>query len=102
MSVPVGGGGPQVNKFEQVSSDHHQMSVAGGIGYLGLMSEGEVLRYPGPISRGVGVPYHVTSPTTWVPRGQTHACGNITFPKLRLRTVLNKTITIKDIFEISR
>ena len=29
MSVP-GGIGPQVNKFEQVSSDDHQMSVAGG------------------------------------------------------------------------
>ena len=31
MSVGVGGGGgvgPHVNKFEQVSSDDHQMSVA--------------------------------------------------------------------------
>ena len=25
-----GGGGPQVNKFEQVSSDDHQMSLVGG------------------------------------------------------------------------
>ena len=31
--------GPQVNKFEQVSSDDHQMSVAGGR-YTGLMSGG--------------------------------------------------------------
>ena len=32
MSVSVGGEGvvPQVNKFEQISSDGHQMSVAGG------------------------------------------------------------------------
>ena len=29
MSVPVGVG-PQVNEFEQVSSDDHQMSVVGG------------------------------------------------------------------------
>ena len=30
MSVQVGEGvGPQVNKFEQVSSDDHQMSLAG-------------------------------------------------------------------------
>ena len=28
MSLP---GGPNMNKFEQVSSDHHQMSLAGGI-----------------------------------------------------------------------
>ena len=33
MSAPAGIGwgiGPQVNKFEQVSNDNHQMSVAGG------------------------------------------------------------------------
>ena len=29
----VQGGNPQVNKFEQVSSDHRQMSVAAGVGY---------------------------------------------------------------------
>ena len=34
-----GGVGPQVNKFEQVPSDDHQMSVAGGR-YPGLMSKG--------------------------------------------------------------
>ena len=28
--APRGGGGPQMNKFEQVSSDHHQMSLTGG------------------------------------------------------------------------
>ena len=40
VSLPVGGEavGPQVNKFEQVSSDYHQMSVAGewGEGTLGV------------------------------------------------------------------
>ena len=54
MLVPVKGGGPQVNKFEQVSRDDHQMSVAGGKGRcLGLISgegEGEWGRSPGLIS----------------------------------------------------
>ena len=40
-----GGGGPEVNKFEQVSSVGHQMSLAGGEGggfhvQRGPMSEG--------------------------------------------------------------
>ena len=40
MSVPVREGdlGPQVNKYEQVSSDYHQMS--GGGRYSGLMTGG--------------------------------------------------------------
>ena len=38
----IGGLGPQVNKFEHVSSDDHQMSVVGG---------GRA-RYPGSRSRG--------------------------------------------------
>ena len=29
-------GGPQVNKFEQVSTDDHQLSLAGGLG-LGVV-----------------------------------------------------------------
>ena len=33
MSVPVEGVGPQVNKFDHVSSDDHQMSVARGGAY---------------------------------------------------------------------
>ena len=54
MSVLVWGQelGPQVNKFEQVSSDNHQMSVAVG-GSPRLMSKRE--RSPG--LRGRGVPY---------------------------------------------
>ena len=42
--------GPQMNKFEQVSCDHHHMSLAGG-------GRG---RSPG--LEGRGVPYHVTYP----------------------------------------
>ena len=34
-----------MNKFEQVSGDDHQMSVA---------EEGEAGRYPGPMSDGIG------------------------------------------------
>ena len=38
------GEGPQMNKFEQVSSDHHQLSLAGGrvVGVPGLISGGGV------------------------------------------------------------
>ena len=45
MTVPEGvWGGPQVNKFEQVSSVYHQLSVAGGRGYvLCLVSRGRGL-----------------------------------------------------------
>ena len=34
------GWGPRVNKFKQVSSDGHQMSLAGGAGFPCLMSRG--------------------------------------------------------------
>ena len=48
MSVPVERGGPQLNKFEKVSSDGHHMLVAGDkAGVPCLMSGG---------SRGWGVP----------------------------------------------
>ena len=54
MPVPVGmggGGGPQVNKFEQISSDHHQMSVAGGSSIdlvSGIMGNGHMWTSPSP------------------------------------------------------
>ena len=44
MSVLGEGVRPQVNKFEQVSSDDHQMSVAEGRGYPGSYVGGG---YPG-------------------------------------------------------
>ena len=66
LDVSTGGVGvgPQVNKFEQVASDDHQMSVAGlrvGCKFPGLMSGGGV-RSPGLMSGERGVPYHVTYP----------------------------------------
>ena len=48
----IEGLGPQVNKFEQVSSDDHQMSVVGGGEMLGTQVLGPGGRYPGPISGG--------------------------------------------------
>ena len=50
MSVPGQGVRPQVNKFEHVSNDDHQMSVA-GVGYPGKY---DIL--------GGGVSYHVIYP----------------------------------------
>ena len=48
MSALVGGGA-EVNKFEQVSSDGHQMSLAGGAWAVGSLSnEVQYLRAGGP------------------------------------------------------
>ena len=72
MSLDVSTG-PQVNKFEQVSSDGHQISIAGGYlprsdvqrgkGYP-LMSDAQRSgrRYPlrSDVQEGGGTPYHVT------------------------------------------
>ena len=58
------GGSPQMNKFEQVSSDHHQLSLAGGrvVGVPGLMSGGGESRVPGLMSGGrVGSPGLMTA-----------------------------------------
>ena len=55
----------EVNKFEQISSDDHQMSVE-RIGYTGPMSRGGG-GYPGPMFGGEGVSCHVTYPMTWIP-----------------------------------
>ena len=65
-----------LNKFKQVSSDDHQMSVAGVGG-----------RYPGPISGGrySEVQCIMGVMVTW--DRQTDACEKITFPKFRLRAV---------------
>ena len=53
LNVSTNGGrelGPQVNRFEQVSSDDHQMSVARGRGPMSGVGGGESV---GPMS-GVG------------------------------------------------
>ena len=63
------GGGSQMNKFEQVSSVDHQMSVAG-----------KGRQVPRSDVKGKDVPYisHVMYLTT---HGQSDACENITFPQ---------------------
>ena len=48
MVLMGSGGGLQMNKFKRVSYDHH-VSLADG-------------RFPGLMSRGEGVPYHVAYP----------------------------------------
>ena len=96
--------GPQVHKFEQVSSDDHQMSVAGG-GYgqgqgVGLSRRwwgGVGWVYPEEVGWRLvcperGTSYHATYPMTHMmlptpSLGQTHNCENITFPQLLLRAV---------------
>ena len=71
MSVSVAVVGPQRNKFEQVSSDDHQMSVAGRTGYPGPMSEerGQSIMVPSSGGEGIMVPYlgDETYPITWIP-----------------------------------
>ena len=62
--VSIAGGGTQVNKFEQVSSDGHQMTLAvksGGVRTAGgshVMSDGLIL--------GAGKPCTVSSNAFWV------------------------------------
>ena len=81
MSVPGGGWlGPQVNKFEQVSSDDHQMSVAGRDPQIGCLGWGE--GSPGLMSGGRGtLPCALSNDACDV--GQTDACESDTFPQLR-------------------
>ena len=67
--LDVSGGGPQVNKFEQVSSDDQQMSLAGWVGYVGGGSTPYYVTYP---------MMHVMSSTPWT-EWQTNAGENITF-----------------------
>ena len=82
-----------MNKFVQVSSGYHHMSLAGGRS-RGMMWERG--RSPGLMSQGRGVAYHVTYPmmhfdVIYHPYShiQTDTCENITFSKLRLRVVKN-------------
>ena len=63
-----------MNKFEQLSSDDHQMSVAGGgVGYL------------------LCDPSHDPCDIYLSPYEQIDACENITFPQLHLRAVKIKS-----------
>ena len=86
MSVPVRRGrvGPQVNKFEQFTSNDRQILVAWGT--PGLMPKGW--------SDVQGVPYHVTYAVMHVmflpptPNRMTDAYENIVFPQLHWRAVM--------------
>ena len=76
-----GGVSSQMNKFEQVSNDHHQMSLAGeGIGPQGwCLGDGVSPQVWCAGGGGGTIPcdlFHVT-----YPHGQTDACKNITFHK---------------------
>ena len=66
MSLLVGKGeGPQVDKFEQVSSDDHKMSVPGGrVSRFHVWGGGGVSRSH---VQGGGGTYHVTYLMTWIP-----------------------------------
>ena len=84
--------GPQVNKFEQVPSDDHQMLAAKGGGRSHVSSDDHQMSIVGGRSGGRWVPYHVIYPMMHVtylpPPVKTDACENITFPQLRLRLVI--------------
>ena len=93
------GVGSQVNKFEQVSSDDHQMFVPGGrVSRSHVFGRWGGVGYPGPMSRREGVPYHATYPIKWIPypspnRMITDTCENITFAQILCRAI-NKPIFI--------
>ena len=75
----LGGGealGPQMNKFEHVFSNHHQMSLLGIAGgrSLGLMS-------------GRGAPYCPTKPSDL-----SHDAFNVTYPP---QTILSESFVTK-------
>ena len=85
------GGGLQVNKFEQVSSDDHQMSVA-GVGPLQWWAPDVNSRgYPRSDVQGEGGTLlcdllHDACDVT-APNRMTDTCENITFLQLRWRAV---------------
>ena len=78
-------GGPQMNKFEQVSSNQHQMSLAEGI----------QVWCPGRVPYHVTYPMmHLMSPNTCQ---QTDSCENITFQQLLLQAVITICIVEKEV-----
>ena len=80
------GVGLQVNKFEQVSSDDHQMSLAGGNGLEGWwVCPGVGVGYPLPCDLS-----HDVCDVIFPVSGQTHAYENITFSQL-MRVVKTTT-----------
>ena len=93
-----------MNKFEQASSDGHQMSLVGMCGWEGPCSHVQGVSSPSLIS-GEGQSWAggvctMRSNASWLmvtwgpPCVQTHTCENNTFPQIRWRVV----ITMKYIF----
>ena len=89
-----------MNKFEQVSSDYHQLSVAevdipgprSGGGGNPRSHVGGGMGIPGPMCGG-GVPYYVTYPMMHIMYLHTPTPReNITFPRLRLRALKTRDI----------
>ena len=89
LDVTLGGWiGPKMNKFEQVSSGHHQMSLAGawaegwvchpGDGALGYVQRGGGQGVASPIW---AIPWCIWCTYSPVDR-MTDTCENITFPQL--------------------
>ena len=73
----------QMNKFEQVFSDHHQISL--GRGYLGLMSRGLVEGVPRFDVQGVrarGCPGLMSMGEGTLPCGLSHDTFDVTYPLL--------------------
>ena len=81
LDVSNGWVGPQVNKFEKISSDDHQMSVAGE--GVGLQVEGVPYHVSYPMMHVMYLPLSLSPWTEW----PTDICENITFPQLCLRVV---------------
>ena len=93
-----------MNKYEQVSTDHHQMPLAGwrvSVPRPDIPGEGKREGGRGLVPRsdvwGEGVTYLVTypmmhlmlpnTPPSLLTDRQTDTCENITFPQLRLQAV---------------
>ena len=77
VSTGMGVIGPKVNKFEQVSSDDHQMSVAVGVGLTSGI-------------RAVGGTH-----VTWRPpqtECQIDTCENLIFVQLRLQEIITQKL----------
>ena len=78
--------GTQVNKFEQVSSDGRQMSLAGVGPQVWHLGGGTLLR---DLSHNV---FDVAQPTPLDRKTREKTRENITFPTFRLRAVTSVTL----------
>ena len=72
---------PEMNMFEQASSDYHQMSLA-GMG-LGISREGWGLKWGGYVQSRMGSPPYSKIHVMHPPPAQTDTFKNITFLQLR-------------------